>query len=958
MSSSKNHSASVLQKLEEHYRSIHIRTDRMFAVLMILQWLGGIAVALTVSPHTWIGAKSELHPHVMMAVLGGGVLAAMPVVMAIFRPGLLSTRIVIACSQVLFSSLLIHLSGGRIETHFHVFGSLAFLAAYRDLRVLGPATLIVAVDHFVRGVWWPESVFGIATASQWRWLEHAAWVVFENTFLLIIIRQSAQEMLSMAYQATRLNEALDKAEAGERLFREGFDQTAMGMAVKNLDGSYRLVNDRYCQITGYSREELYTKRFQDITHPEDIPLHAAAMPRLSSGEQSNFQIDKRYLRKDGHEVWVRLTLSLVRDSFGRPDHLIAAVQDISEERLAQEQIAKLSLVASKARHSVIIAGPDGRIQWVNDGFTNLTGYTPEEALGQMPSELLQGPDTDSETTTLIGERLRAHQTVSVEILNYHKSGEAYWISLEIDPVFNEAGELCQYIATQADISERRLRATHLERATREAESANKAKSQFLANMSHEIRTPLNGILGFTEVLLRDRDRVTDEEMDEHLNTIRRSGKHLLTLINDVLDISKIEADQLKVEAVPYSPHQVLSDTVSVLRVVAREKGIGLDYRWDSTIPNTILTDPYRLKQLLLNLVGNAIKFTNQGAVVIVARIEETGALSELVVEVRDTGIGIPQEKLDAVFDPFVQADDTVTRRFGGTGLGLAISRKIAEALGGSLTARSIVGQGSTFVVRVATGDLSNVGSYEPSAHLPGADVKTSSTAPCDLNGLTVLIVDDGDINRRLTRLLLERGGATVRLAENGQVAVDIASQTQFDVILMDMQMPVLDGYSATTKLRERGFKGPVIALTAHAMKGDREKCEAAGCTGYLSKPVDADQLYEVISESCKTTVSQGQSPEPIRSKLPTDDAEIREIVEEFLDTFEYKFGEMKRAWDAGDMNELANLAHWLKGAAGTVGFGCFTEPASNLEGAAKERIYTQVGDPLKNILELKQRIVL
>ncbi len=943
-------------QLAEHYRSIHIRTDRMFACLMVLQWIGGVVMALFISPRTWIGSQSELHPHVMMALFGGGLLAFMPIVMAIFIPGRRLTRWVISCSQVLFSSLLIHLSGGRIETHFHIFGSLAFLAAYRDPSVLAPATLITAIDHLVRGIWWPQSVFGVATASQWRWLEHAAWVLFEVVLLLIIIRQSAKEMKSLASQTVELDDALKRAEASEKLFKEGFKQTAMGMAVKNLDGSYRQLNDRYCQITGYSRDELSKKRYQEITHPDDISLHTNAMEQLANGQRSSFQIDKRYLHKEGHAVWVRLTLSLVLNDQGQPDHLIAAAQDITEERAAQEQISKLSLVASKTRHSVIIAGPDGLIQWVNDGFTNLTGYTPDEAIGCKPGDLLQGPDTDRDTIRLIRERVRDKKGVSVEILNYHRDGRSYWISLEIDPVFNLDGELTHFMATQADISERKRRAADLENATKAAEAANLAKSQFLANMSHEIRTPLNGILGFTEILLRDR--VTEDELEEHLQTIRRSGKHLLGLINDILDISKIEADQMTIEKIPCSPQQLLSEVVSVLRVGAMEKGIGLDYRWEGVIPETITSDTYRFKQLLMNLVGNAIKFTDQGSVLIVARIEGSDDLTNIVVEIRDTGIGIPQEKLDAVFRPFVQADDTVTRKYGGTGLGLTICKKIVEALDGSLSVSSTVGRGTTFVVRIPTGELVFGDGYVQSGQPAGADLKIGTGAACDLSDLFVLVVDDGDTNRKLIRLLLERNGAKVRLAENGQVAVDMAAQAEFDVILMDMQMPVLDGYSATKKIRQLGFEGPVIALTAHAMKGDREKCEQAGCTGYLAKPVDADQLYAVLEEYCNVSSVVELPSDPIRSLLPTEDQEIREIVAEFLEALETKVVEMQNAREQEDMDKLHQLAHWLKGAAGTVGFSCFTEPAATLEQMALDESHQRADESLETIYRLKDRLVL
>ncbi len=705
------------RKLQEHSRAICVRTDRMFAVLMILQWIGGIIISLVVSPRTWSGAQSELHPHVLMALIGGGALAALPVFMAIAYPGRLATRMVIASSQVLFSVLLIDLSGGRIETHFHVFGSLAFLAAYRDPRVLIPATIIVAVDHLVRGMWWPESVFGIATASNWRWLEHAGWVLFEDVFLVIVILQSRREMRDLAQHTAQLEE------------REG----------------------------------------------------------------------------------------------------------------------------------------------------------------------------------------------------------------------------------------------ELQKAIRAAEHANRTKSKFLANMSHEIRTPLNGILGFTEVLLRDRGQIAADQQHEYLYTIRKSGQHLLALINDILDISKIEANQLNVESIPCCPQQIIAEAVSVLRVGAMEKGIGLDYRWQGTIPKVIHTDPYRFKQLLMNLVGNAIKFTHQGEVLIVARVDRSEECPALVVEVRDTGIGIPQEKLDLIFQPFVQADDSVTRRYGGTGLGLAIGRKISIALGGDLTASSVVGAGSTFTVRIAAGDLSAADELAAPSASAGADVRDDRASTCDLDGLKVLVVDDGDTNRKLIRVLVERSGAKVRTAENGQMALDLAGGAVFDVILMDMQMPVMDGYTATAALRERGFAGPIIAITAHAMKGDRRKCEQAGCSGYLSKPIDSEQLLKALAE-CKAPRRSAERAEwvraaavarelpLIRSLLPTHDDELRAIVSEFLDTLDAQLSAMQLAWDQGDCEELARLAHWLKGAAGTVGFGCFTEPASNLETLARNRELPEAQSVLLSIHELQQRL--
>jgi signal transduction histidine kinase/CheY-like chemotaxis protein/HPt (histidine-containing phosphotransfer) domain-containing protein len=546
------------------------------------------------------------------------------------------------------------------------------------------------------------------------------------------------------------------------------------------------------------------------------------------------------------------------------------------------------------------------------------------------------------------------------------------------PVLGDGGKYAGVLVSFDDITELEEKEVELLNSKLEAEEANKAKSSFLANMSHEIRTPMNAILGFTEILKRGYVK-NEKESLKYLNTIHSSGKNLLELINDILDLSKVESGRLDVEKRMVEPYAIIHDVIQMLAVKADEKGLTLAFRADGALPKKIETDPARLRQIAFNLIGNSVKFTEEGSVTVTCGYREPASGPQLIIDITDTGIGMSEDALDNIFDPFVQADSTVTRRFGGTGLGLAISRKFARALGGDIRVKSEIGNGSTFRVSLATGNLTGVDFLSPEEvnHLQN-EIGAEDRYRWQLPQARVLVVDDGQENRELVRLLLEEGGLFVDEAQNGQTGVAKATDGGFDVVLMDVQMPVMDGFTAVKILRERGLEIPVIALTANAMKGFEAQCLEAGYTGYLSKPINIDQFMELIAQilggqkikrslgsSAAPTISQAVQHEekkdpdlgPIVSSLPAHVKKFRNVMERFVKRLDQQLDALEDAEGRGDLMAVAELAHWLKGAGGTVGFDVFTEPAAQLEIHAKKGEAPQIKSMIANLRQLAKRIV-
>ncbi len=532
------------------------------------------------------------------------------------------------------------------------------------------------------------------------------------------------------------------------------------------------------------------------------------------------------------------------------------------------------------------------------------------------------------------------------------------------PVLDGRGEVGGVLVSMDDVTRLEEQEALLRESMRHAESANAAKSAFLSNMSHEIRTPMTAILGFTDVLRRGAAN-DPAARERHLRTIASSGRHLLELINDLLDLSKVEAGSMEVESIPTSPALVAHEVVETLGVKAREKGIGLELDVRTPLPERVASDPARLRQIVTNLAGNAIKFTETGAVRVgVAWLPGEATLR---IEVADSGIGMTAEQQAKVFDAFSQADATIARRFGGTGLGLSISLRLAEALGGTIELESAPHEGSTFTL-VLPGLRSLSGAPVSIAALR-ASLERATPAPTagrQLARVPVLVVDDAAENRELLQLVLGGAGLEITCAANGREAVEALRAGDFAAVVMDVQMPVMDGYEAATTMRADGYAGPLVALTANAMRGFEARVLAAGYSHYETKPIDFDRLIgllgSLVGSPAAPAPSAAHAIEPeaadlVPSALAAQNPAFAAIAARFLDRLDAELVALREAMSANDFARVADRAHWLKGSGGTVGYACLGEPAAALEAAAQAGDAAGARESLHAVQALHARLI-
>ena len=596
--------------------------------------------------------------------------------------------------------------------------------------------------------------------------------------------------------------------------------------------------------------------FRDIVHPDDLGTFLAA-GRHSLETGAVYYCEFRILATDGTVRWAAARGELVNDEAGRPKQMNGATQDITGRRLAEDQLRKLSLAVEQSPENILITDTSPIIEYANDAFLQTTGYSREEVIGKNP-RMLQSGKTPPATYATMWAALTRGETWKGELINRRKDGSDYVEFAIITPLRQPDGTISHYVAVKEDITEKRrvgeeldAHRLHLEElvqsrtaelivARQQADAANLAKSAFLANMSHEIRTPMNGIIGMANILRREG---TTPQQAKRIDIIDTSAHHLLEIINDILDLSKIEAGKFTLEEAPVSLVGLLHNLTSILSDRIKEKGLRLKVKTVPFPPN-LYGDPTRLQQGLLNYATNAIKFTASGDVTLHLSLEDETADSVLVrFEVEDTGIGITPEAQARLFTAFEQADNSMTRKYGGTGLGLAITRRLAELMGGEAGVESTPGVGSRFwfTARLRKGEATEAISRE-------APVDAEVLLRQRHAGVRILIADDEPINQEVARLQLEAAGLSVEVANDGAEAVAKCKTAAYAAILMDMQMPKLDGLDATRQLRQlSGYRHtPIIAMTANAFAEDRAHCTEAGMDDFLIKPFDPDTLFATV----------------------------------------------------------------------------------------------------------------
>ncbi|MCU7960493.1 MAG: PAS domain S-box protein [gamma proteobacterium symbiont of Bathyaustriella thionipta] len=795
------------------------------------------------------------------------------------------------------------------------------------------------IHHQTGGIRWLNEQGRVGSDEQGE-------VLIDGTLVDITARKQAEETIQQR----------------EAHFRALFEHAGTGIATMDADGHILSVNRQFRELTQYSERELRQRSVMDLLHEDERAAISRLFHERIASKDFHMQFEARLLRADGQIVWADIRSAEVLNEKHEFATLILAVADITDRKESDQalsdknafQIALLDTIPNP----IYVKGPDTRFVSCNRAFEDAFGLQAEQLLGKTSLDVEFSNSDDplevqNEDEMLLQSHGFRHFEHSMRFADGQWHDVLFWKS-----AFTLAdGSLGGLLGVIVDISERKQMELALEDSKQLAESANRAKSAFLANMSHEIRTPMNGIIGFANLALKT---ALQPKQKDYVEKILVSANALLSLINDILDFSKIEAGKLSIEKIPFHLQHLLDDVHDLFIGQIHNKGLSLQIHCDEQIPADFISDPLRLRQILVNLISNALKFTEQGEIELsIALVEQLGRQSKLRFNVRDTGIGIQQKNIERLFDSFSQADESTTRKYGGTGLGLTISNQLVELLGGRMHVQSVPGEGSNFGFEISLQQADADFSQSTAASL---DNLTDSQQPSGgFDGARILLAEDNEINQEVALNLLQELGFEVDIVANGAQAVERVLQHSYDALLMDMQMPELDGYQATVKIRRNPHLSelPIIAMTAHAMQGDREKCLAAGMDDYLSKPIDPDELDQILGRWIKrstavahktpkdkaATASQDSLDFLDRQLIDTEGALARlkgnsalylRLLHSFHEQFYNAEQELAALLQQQDDEAARQLIHSIKGSAGNLGLTPLYETAALLEKAIKE----------------------